>query len=337
LSHLVVDDLSDIASWRARTPAGAPSSAIAIEPGSVSRLGGPTMKIEATTAAQGHRVERTLGPLDVKASADLEVWVRSDRIADGSDSRPFFLELRLGSAALAIGAPANTWHRLIPVTAPNVWQPVPLALDDLPAAVRGAVTQIRLTVVDASTAFVLHLDRIVAIRDELLGDVDAALLDRLGGKLELDGTPVPAVVEPAQAPNQPFLRIRNHSVRPAPERSPSGGMRTDYTGQGFSIRPPSVPVDVLYAIDAVADDRADAARLLEFAFAAVVPQATLDVGGRPRTIEWVEAPALAPTEVPTHPTVYVRVATAQRASAAREAAIPPFNRIDVEVDSRASA
>jgi hypothetical protein len=35
--------------------------------------------------------------------------------------------------------------------------------------------------------------------------------------------------------------------------------------------------------------------------------------------------------------VYLKVSTSQRAIAARDPAAPPFNRIDLEVDSRASA
>jgi hypothetical protein len=337
VSSVVVDDLSNLAPWRARTPAGAASSAITIGPAALSRLGGPTMTMTATSAALGHRVERTLAALDLSAFTDLELWIRSERIADGSDARPFFLELRLGAAGLAVGAASNTWHRLIPVAAADVWQPVPLALDDLPAAVRGALTEIRFTCVDASAPFALHLDAILAVKEEVLGDVDAALLDRLAGKLVLGGAPVLAAVAPAPAPNKPFFRIRNYAVRPAPERSPSGGVRTDHTEQGFSIRPPSVPVDLFYAIDGVADDRASAARLLEFAFGGLTPRSTLNVSGRPLTVEWVEAPPLSLSTIPSLPTVYVKVATSQRASAAHEAAVPPFNRVDVEVDSRASA
>ncbi len=337
MSHLVVDDLTNLAPWRARTPGGAASNAIKLEPDTESPLGGPTLTIRATADAQGHRVERARAAVDLTSFADLELWVRSDRVADGSDGRPFFFELRLGSAALAVGAAGNDWHRLIPVAAQDVWQPVPLALDDLPAAVRSALTAISFTCVDASTPFTIHLDRILAVSGELVGDVDAALLDRLGGKLEVAGAAVPAIVEPAAAPNGPFFRIKNYAVRPALERSPSGGIRTDHTEHGFSIRPPSVAVDLFYAIEAVADARADAARLLEFAFSDLAPRSTLDVAGRPLTVDWVEAPPLALPAIPTQPTLHVKVATSQRASAAREAAVPPFNRIDLEVDSRASA
>jgi hypothetical protein len=337
MSHFVVDDLADLAPWRAVTPNGAASNAITVQRGRVSRLGAPTMEIQATADAQGHRVERTLAAVDLTAFADLELWVRSDRAADGSEDRPFFLELRLGSNALAIGAGGNDWHRLIQVEAPNVWQPVPLALDDLPEAVRGALTAIRLTCLDASVPFTTHLDRILAVTSELVADVDAALLDRLGGEVDVGGTPAPAIVEPTAPPGGAFFRVKNYALRPAPERSPSSGTRTDHTEHGFSIRPASVPVDLFYAVEAVADERADAARLLEFALSGFAPRSTLEVAGRPLTVDWVDGPPLALPEIPAQPTVHLKIATSQRASGPREAAIPPFNRIDVEVDSRASA
>ena len=337
MSLRVVDDLADLAPWRARTPGGGASTAIAIERGGVPRLGGPTMTVRVAEGAEGHRVERARAALDLSAFDDLELWVRSDRVADGSDARPFFFELRLGSAALAAGAPANTWSRLIPVAVADAWQAVPLALDDLPATVRSALTEIRFTCVDASAPFTLHLDAIAAITPELLADVDAALVARLGGRVRIDGVLAPAVVEPAQAPASPHFRIRNYAVRTVPERSPSGGNRTDHTEQGFSIRPAGVPVDLFYAIDAVADERADATALLELALAELTPRSTLEVAGRPATVDWIDAPPLSLEQVQSLPTVYVKVATSQRTGAVRERAVPPFNRIDVEVDSRASA
>ena len=337
MSHLVVDDLTDLTPWSARAPNGSASTAIAIARGAASRLGGQTMRVEVGPDALGHRVERALASLVLSRFDDVELWARCDRAADGSEAKPFFVDVQLGSAALAIGANGNQWHRLIPIAVPGTWQAVPLALDDLPAGVRGSVSQIRLTCVDAGAPFALELDRITALRPELLADVDAALVDRIGGRLEVRNTAVPAVVLPGDAPPEPFFRITSYGVRPAPERSPSSGMRTDYTGQGFSIRPPSVPFDLMYAVDAVAADRADAAALLQFVYSELTPVGVLDVAGRPVTIEWIEAPQLARTDIAAQPTVYLKVSTAQRATAAREPAVPPFNRIDVEVDSRAVA
>jgi hypothetical protein len=337
VSHLVIDDLSDLAAWQALTPTGGASTAIAIEPGAGPRPLERGMTIRATTDAENHRVERALAPTDVTPFADLELWVESDRAADSSDARPLFLELRLGSAALAIGAPGNPWHRLIPIATADTWQFVALALDDLPAAVRDAVTSIRFTCVDASVPFVVGLGSLRAVSAQLLSDIDAALLERIANKLELNDKPVPAVVEPEAEPDQPFLRLRNYAVRPAPERSPSSGTRTDYTESGFSIRPASVPFDLFYAIEAAAGTRADAAAMLEFALAEFTPRSTLDVAGRQLTVEWADPPQLALPAIQGQPSVYLRVSTSQRALAARDAAAPPFNRVDVEVDSRATA
>jgi hypothetical protein len=337
LSHLVIDDLGDIAAWRARTPGGAASSELAVEAGTMVRLGAPTLRIAGTIAASGHRAERTFGAVDLTGLDDLRLWIRSDRPADGSAARPFFLEVRLGSGQLAVGAQGNGWHRLLPVPSAGVWHAVPLALDDLPAAVRTAASAIRLTCVDAGAPFVVHLAALVAARDEMLADADAALAGRLDAKVEVGGVSAPAIVEPDAAPNPPFLRVRNYGVRPAPERSPSGGSRTDYTEHGFSIRPPSLPFDVLYEVEAVADSRGDAATMLEFVLRELTPLSTLDAGGRPLTVEWIEPPPLSLDATPAHPTVHLKVSTSQRAAAAGEAAVPPFNRIDVEVDSRATA
>jgi len=333
MSRRVVVDLADLAAWQARTPGGTASTQVAIEPGAVSRLGGGTATVRGTVDAAGHRIERALAAIDLAAFDDLELWVRGDRPADGSEARPFFLELRLGSGELPIGDAANTWHRHIPVAVAGAWQPVPLALDDLAPAVRGSVTQIRFTCVDATTPFALHLDAIAAVRAELLLDVDAALTQRLGGRLQIDGAAVAAIVDPAPAPDMPFLRIRNYAIRPAEERSPSGGVRTDHAGQGFSIRPAALPVDIFYAIEPVADDRADAAALLQFAFAQFSPRSTLDVAGRPLTVEWVEGPPLELDDVTSQPRLHIRVGTSHRPQAARVAAVPPFNRVDLEVDS----
>ena len=136
---------------------------------------------------------------------------------------------------------------------------------------------------------------------------------------------------------RPIRPLSSDGLRPAPERSPASGFRTDFTGQGFWIRPPSVAFDLFYAVDAVATDRADATRLLEHVYAELTPTSVLDVAGRPLTIEWVDGPSLARTEIPGQPTVYVKVSASQRSTVARESAVPPFNRIDVEADTRAVA
>jgi hypothetical protein len=155
--------------------------------------------------------------------------------------------------------------------------------------------------------------------------------------VEIDHAAVLAVVAPAAPPPEPYLLVTSYGARPAPERSPSPGYRTDFTETGFAIRPPSVPFDLLYAVDAVAGARADVATLLEFVYAELTPVSVLDVAGRPVTVEGIDAPQLALAALPTQPTVYLKLSSAQRGTAARVPAVPPFNRVDVGVDARAVA
>ena len=187
-----------------------------------------------------------------------------------------------------------------------------LSLEDLPASVRSGLTTIRLTCIDAASAFSLDLDVIAAVREELLADVDASLVNRLNGRLELNGTAVPDWV--------------GHLFE---------GLDR-LTETGFALRPPAVAYDLLYEIDAVAEDRADAAAMLHLVLSEFGAVSTLEVSTNPLTVEWVDAPV---TEVPPgdRPLVHLKVSASQRPAAPTVRAVPPFNRIDVEVDDRASA
>lgn len=338
MSRRVVADVADAGLWPASTPAGEPSTELSVVVDPTGWSGAPAMTLAVNAGAEGHRVAHALAaPVDVSGFDDLELWVRGTRIADGSPASPLYMELRLGSAALEIGAVANPWHRLIPLSQTGAWQPVTIGLQDLPAEVRGAVAQLRLTCVEASEAFSLQLGAVGVRAAELLLDVDAALVRRLGSGLTVDGRPVEVIVDPATAPQAPFLRLRNYAVRPAEERSPSGGTRTDYTTRGFSIRPPAVAVDLFYAIEPVAPDRARAAAMFQHAFAELAPRATLDIEGRRVAVDWVEGPALEFDDISAQPALHVRVATAKRAIAAAAPGVLPFNDVNVEVDGRAIA
>jgi hypothetical protein len=337
MSRRTVADVADAGAWVALAPDATPSTAIAVELVAAGHDGEPAIAIAAQAGSEGHMVQRTLpAAVDLTAYDDLELWVRADRVADGSAARPLYLELTLGSEQLAAGAAGNTWLRMLAIGAPDAWQPVALALDDLPAGVRGALTELRLTCTDASTPFQLQLGEIAATRAELLLDVDSALARRVTRGLQLDGSAVAAVVDPGAAPAAPYLRIRNYAVRPAEERSPGGdGVRSDHTRRGFSLRAASVAVDLFYAIDAVADDRAHAAAMFQHAFAELAPRTTLDVDGRPLAVEWVEGPPLEFDDISDRPALHVRVATIQRPRARRTPVVPPYNNVAVEVDGRA--
>jgi hypothetical protein len=290
----------------------------------------------ADPAALGHRLERSVTATDLTGQTDLQLWIRADRAADGTEGHPFFLELRLGSAAAPIAAGSAAWHRLIPVAIAGQWLSVHVSLADLPAAVRSAVTEIRITCVD-SRPFVAHLDTIAAINDEMLVDVEDALVRLLGGRLRIGGALVPCVIVPAPLlPDEPYLRISSVDVRPAPERSASGPIRSDYTETGFSLRPPTVAYDLTYAVRPVAADRSTVARMLDFVLGEVAPVSTLVVNDRPLAMEFAQPPpatGLAPDDAAIH----LRVSAQRRSAAGHERAIPPFNLVEVEVDHSATA
>ncbi len=341
MSALVIEPFSTVAAWTAHRPDGSPSTAIAISPGGPPRvppLSAPSATLHADTGADGHYVERTGGPVDLTSMQDLLLWVRGTRRADGSAAAPLYLQVELGSTAVPVGAVTNTWRRMVPLLVPGTWEPVPLALADLPAAVRSGVTDVRLTCLDADTAWSLDVDAVLAVRPEVLADADAALLARLDGRLQVSGTAVPAVLLPVagQAPQPPVFRISNYDVRPDRATSPVDGPRTDYTDRGFAIRPPATVYQLDYAIEAVAADRTAGAAMLGFVLAELAPRATLLAAGRQMSAEWVDAPATAAPPVvappPDHPVVHVRVTAAQPGTGTAQRAVPPFNDISVEVD-----
>jgi hypothetical protein len=350
VSATTLESFADVSAWTARRADGSASTAVAITGAGAPRgpwRATPTARITAGTGALDDRLERTGPAVDLRPFTDLVLWVRADRPADGSPERPFFAEVRLGSSALAPGANGNDWHRFIDIATPGTWQQVPLALGDLAPQVRQGVTTVRLTCVDATTAWALDLDRIIAVREELLADTDAAVRARLHNRLQLGGTSVPAVLAPtASTPAAPHFRLGNYDVRPDLGRSPGAQRRTDHTRSGFALRPPSEPFTVYYALEAVTDERAQAAALLDFAVAEFVPTATIESGARVVTVDWVDAPLWTPppgtAAVPTlppaasleRPVLHLRVSTGRSPAGAAEPAVPVFNVVDVEVEQR---
>lgn len=344
MSAVVIESFGTVTAWTSHRADGSPSTAFGITTGGPLRVPGlsvPSATLRADAGSDGHYLERSGPATDLTGVIDLLLWIRCDRLADGTADHPLFLQVKLGSAAVAVDAPANSWLRLIPVTQVDVWQPVPISLGDLPDSVRGAVTTLRLTCLDAVTGWSADLDAVLAVRPEMLADADAALLARLDRRLELDGNPVPAYLVPlsAAAPQPPTFRISNYDVQPDRATSPVEGPRTDYTESGFVIRPPATVYQIDYAVEALAGDRATAATMLAFALAELSPTSQLLGAGKVMTVDWIDAPstAAAPVVAPPadHPVVHLRVRTAQGGVGAAAKAIPPFNEIRVGVDSGA--
>jgi hypothetical protein len=290
MPSIVIDAMNDATLWQALASDGVtPSTELSLSvDSSKPRQGADTTAIQvtATSNALNHRLMRNLAPIDLSKFSDLRFWVYSNRVADGSPRRPFFLELRLASAAMAIGDPGNTWQRFVPVSQTAVWEPIRVTLSDLPAAVRSAVSVIQLSC-DA-VPFQCDVDDILAVQDEMIADVDAALVAQLNNLLVLGANPVAAVLHPANGiltQARPYFEITNYDILWNRERTDSNRPWGDYSDVGFVIRPPSSAYELYYQVVAVADDRSTQAQMLEFLLRALPARGALVVNGAPLPME----------------------------------------------------
>jgi hypothetical protein len=290
----VLDDLSNPALWQALAPDGVtPSTALSltldstrIPPASVSS----SARITGSTAALNNTLRRTLAPVDLTNFHGLRLWISGSRAADGTASRLFFLELRLASAAMALTDPGNTWQRYLPVSQAGTWEVLQVSIGDLPAAVRGALTTIQLRCADASIAFTCNIQELIAFRDAMISDVDAALRASLDGILSVGGATIPAVLHPAEGPQsqaRPYIEILQFDARYSRQRTDSTPTRGDFTNNGFSLRPPTNAYDLFYQITAFANDRATQAAMLEFVLRTLPARGQLMVNGMPLPMEAV--------------------------------------------------
>jgi hypothetical protein len=297
MTAVTLDAMDAAAQWAAREADGAtPSAELSIQDDAlVTGYGtdGVSARITATEAAGGHRLRRSIASRDLNPFTELRLSIRADRVATGAPDGGFFLELRLGSAAMPVGHPANLWHRLLPVRARGRWETVKLGIDDLPPAVRGAVTRIELRCVDASTPFTVHVDDLVAVRPEMTGDADAALAARLNGIATASGTASAAARSASEAvPAAPAVDLLNFDVRFAGARVQDGFETRDHTaGGGSRLLPVGAPFDLLYAITPIAATRADQAALLDGITSRLAPVQALHHRGDRMLAELIGVPA----------------------------------------------
>lgn len=289
----IVEPMGDAAQWAAVGPDGStPSAEVGIADETVVVGYGPDRrgsKVFATPLADGHRLRRELSPVDLSGFTELRLSVRADRPA-GYGGLPFFLELRVGSAATPVDDPANTWHRLLPVKAANRWETVRLSLDDLTAA--GALTQMQLRCL-GGTGFTAYLDDVIAVAPQPFADADRALAERLAG-IEVGGAAVPVTVRAAGEPPSaaPSLDVVQFDVRYAYDRVVDAVVARDFTSTGSRQAIPGDPYDIDYAVTPVAATRADQTALLEAVLDRLSPVDELTADGErlPTRLVWIPGP-----------------------------------------------
>jgi hypothetical protein len=300
VSRLVLDPLTEVSTWSALAPDGVtPSAELSISVDSSHPRPGAaatSAQISATEAALNHVLRRPFAPaIDLTASDELRLACFSTRLADGTPANPFFLEMRLASAAVGLDAPANTWSRNLPVAQKGVWDVTRLNLADLPPAIRGGVTVMQLRCIHALPPFKFNIEDLLAVRDEMIGDIDATLRVRLDSILSLNGAPVPALLHPANGAitqARPYFEITNYDIVYARERTQSTRPRSDFSDTGYWLRPPSNAYDVYYQITAVADDRRTQSQMLEFVLSSLPPRGEILVNDFPLQMDIVEVDPL---------------------------------------------
>jgi hypothetical protein len=292
MSALALDPMNDAAKWAALEPDGVTQSvALAIHDDPVVAAYGTdavSARITATELAQGHLLRRSFGPFDVSSFSELRLSLRGDRTTNGSGER-FFLELRLGSATIPVGDPANTWHRLLPLTTRERWETVKIGIDDLSPAIAGAVSHVQLRCIDAEPPFAVNLDDLTAVRPAMVADADRALEGMLAG-ITIAGGTVAATVRAASEPKPagPALDLAQVDMRYAPDRARDGFEPRDYTADGGQrLVAIGSPYDLYYSVTAIGPKRGDETALVEAVLARTEPFDTLQVHGDELTLDAV--------------------------------------------------
>ena len=118
-------------------------------------------------------------PLDLSAFDELRFWLLGQTRADGSSAAPFYLEFSYVDVSDAAGE-THSW--LLPVDQPGTWEQRRIGIE---ADRRRAVTRLRFTCL-TDDPFTCRVNDLLAVRDEMLTDVEQALTARLTG-IELPG------------------------------------------------------------------------------------------------------------------------------------------------------
>jgi len=174
MSNLLVHDMDT--AWISSDPA---LLQVVIDNQTFMGAGAASNRLAAQAGALNLFAEFTPGaPLDLSEFEELRFWILANRQADGARTKPFFLEFSYTDAG---DAPGEEHRWFIPVNRANVWEQRRIGIQ---ADRRSAITQFRLECL-ADLPFTCFVDELLAVREEMLLDLEQALLDRLDGQVAL--------------------------------------------------------------------------------------------------------------------------------------------------------
>jgi len=338
-----LDAIDSAGEWSVHAPDGSPSTELTVSTSMTVRYPAQpgSLQVDATTNAMGHYAQGAVPAANVEGYEELRLYVRGDRRGDGRAAPPY-LQLQLASATAGFDDPANTWSRRLPVAPDGAWQTVRLTLDDLPSALQTNINALRVTCTDASLPFACTLHTLLAVREEMVQDVETALVEWLDGQVVLDGTPVPAVLDyevpgetrSAVPPGQrPQIRLVPYDLQPADAMMHRHAVRRDYTGDGYSMAPDADIFALSYEAELHTQSRPEQAALLEFMLDALTPQATLVVAGLERPVRAVFPDSWRREDGPHAASNSVRFVVTTRRERTRPAPVVPVSEVIIETDA----
>ena len=119
-------------------------------------------------------------PLDLRLFDELRFWVRADRVADGSLEAPFYLEISYQDANDAAGE-EHRWF--VPINQRQLWEHRRIGME---TDRRGAISSFRFRCL-TNQDFSCRVDEFLAVREEMLTDLESALVTLLTSGMQLPG------------------------------------------------------------------------------------------------------------------------------------------------------
>lgn len=118
--------------------------------------------------------------IDLSDFEELRFWMRGNRPADGSAARPFYLEF---SYVDANDAPGEVHRWFVPLNQAGAWEQRRIGVN---GDRRSAITSFRFRCL-TGLPFICRIDELLAVREEMLPDLERALIERIGAQVSLPG------------------------------------------------------------------------------------------------------------------------------------------------------
>lgn len=154
---------------------------VAIDHQTIIGEGLASNRLTALPGALNNFAELTPGvPLDLSRFDELRFWILSNRSGDGSKTRPFYLECSYTDAG---DAPGEEHRWFVTISQTGAWEHRRIGIEN---DRRSAITSFRFGCI-ADFPFICYIDELLAVREEMLLDLEQSLLNWLDGQASLPG------------------------------------------------------------------------------------------------------------------------------------------------------